>query len=211
MSVVGLPSDRLAILSPEDQADYLALQLSLKTPSCRYNRNHRMNMFIEALTKIIAFCERSPNGRWSRSLVCGICTVPDGIAVNVKRLKALLGKSKSAVNGIFQNLAYETVSAASIDAHELKSNLQRLNCVSELRQWSIKRFHLPTLAPATQIPECVDVICPCPKGSDEPHDEAGETLGDQCRFGFENSAPEMDPKSFKHSDELNWMFDSGWI
>jgi hypothetical protein len=127
------------LLSAEDQSAYLELRAELSSPDNRYNRNKRIDTFIEMLEQIKKFCKRGDNDDWKRYLVCGICWINEDIAINTRQLRILLGKSKSTINGVFSKMNYETL---PVKNHEtgLQDRIPFLRGnFSESRQWTVRR------------------------------------------------------------------------
>lgn len=130
-------------LSPSDQLQYRALQRKLASQINRYNRNKRIETFQENLNEIKKFCVRNDENDWKRYIACGICWIKDGICINTRQLRILLGKSKSAINGTLQKMGYDTIAPKGNDAEPLIEVIPYLkNNFSEKRQWSIRKYNI---------------------------------------------------------------------
>jgi hypothetical protein len=84
--------------------------------------------------------------------VCGICWIPDGIAINTRQLRLLVGKCKSSINAMFQNIGYATIPTTRDYGTTLVELLPVLkDNFSELRKWTV-RFSKPFVdAPAAPL------------------------------------------------------------
>ncbi|OHS96477.1 hypothetical protein TRFO_37333 [Tritrichomonas foetus] len=128
-------------LSPSDQLQYHELRRRLSSKNNRYNRNKRLETFQDTLQAIQTFCVRNSEDDWKRYLVCGICWIDEGICINTRQLRILLGKSKSSINGALQKIGYETVPSKGNDAAPLVSKIPYLKqFFAEQRQWTIRKL-----------------------------------------------------------------------
>jgi hypothetical protein len=127
------------LLSDTDKEVYRRISTALSAPSSRNKRNKRINDFREILDAIEIFINSNEADRWKRCLVCGVCRLTDGIAVNVPQLKKLIFKCKSSINGALKGLGYDIVVAKTASCPELLRLIPVLrNCPTELRQWTIR-------------------------------------------------------------------------
>ena len=127
-------------LSEADKYQYTCLKAAISSTSLRSQRNRRVTTFTEALSAIKAFVIRGDNDDGLRSLVCGICWLKEGIAINTHQLKRLLSKCKSSINGSLQKLGYTTSLGRTESAAAMVSvwPLLRENS-AELRKWTVRR------------------------------------------------------------------------
>lgn len=129
------------LLSAEDQIEFTELQNRVGSPDNRYNRNKRLATLNESFDLIKRFCAKGDEDDWKRYLVCGICWVQNGIAINTRQLRVLIAKSKSTINGALAKMGYATVPTKGEDASQLLSIIPYLKGhFSELRQWTIRKY-----------------------------------------------------------------------
>jgi hypothetical protein len=141
----ALPSFWWEICEP-DRCGYLCLRSAVSSP----HRGSRCHAFNEILKIIREYAIRYDSNDMIRCAVCGICWLPDGVAINVRQLRILTGKCKSAINTSFQRIGY----SASLPRADIASAVaQRLPCLAghpgELRKWSIRRPTADALPPAS--------------------------------------------------------------
>jgi hypothetical protein len=131
------------LLSDADKEVYLQIRSALSAPSSRNKRNKRIDDFREVLDAIDIFLNTDEEDKWKRSLVCGMCRLSDGIAVNPTRLQRLVFKCKSSINGCLKGLGYDIVVANPCLSQELLREVPLLGSDPvEMRQWTLrKRTH----------------------------------------------------------------------
>ena len=138
--------DFLSLLSPADKLEYEALASLFKSQATLPNRDRRLKTFDDELDEIKKYACRSNDGDVRRSLVCGIFWFPDGVCINTRQLRLLLGKSKSAINTALSKLGYEPF-AVREKAEEQRKLLELLpmlkNNISASRQWTIRTKNQP--------------------------------------------------------------------
>ncbi|OHT08393.1 hypothetical protein TRFO_23163 [Tritrichomonas foetus] len=93
-------------LCPSDQAEYMHLLNMFAFSNDRNKRNLGMPTFIKHLSMIHAFVCRGDAYDSLRGLVCGIEFGFSTFLINTGRLKKLMYRSKSCMNGCFQKLGY---------------------------------------------------------------------------------------------------------
>jgi hypothetical protein len=93
-----------SLLTNEEQAEYNSIRAMLGSEEFRYRRNN----FHQMLAVIKRFVEGDPDRIWARAQACGICWVGRCIVKNTLTLKNVFNKSKSSINGSFQQLGYVT-------------------------------------------------------------------------------------------------------
>ena len=127
-------------LSDADKCQYACLKAAISSTALRSQRNRRISAFTEALSAIKAFVLRGDKDDNLRSLVCGICWLDEGIAINTHQLKRLLSKCKSSINGSLQKLGYTTSLGRTESAAAMVSvwPLLRENN-AELRKWTVRK------------------------------------------------------------------------
>jgi hypothetical protein len=152
------------LLSCDDQAKYLALQQSLATPSQKNRRNRSVDTFPQTLETIKSFVNRNDGDDWKRSVVCGVCWLnSEGtVALNIRQLRVLVSKCKSSINGSFQFLGFDLVSAGMECSISLGKYLPVLHDnFQELRQWTIRKNAATETNGHHSTPSC---ISPAPEG-----------------------------------------------
>jgi hypothetical protein len=98
-----------------------------------------MDNFCEIIDAIELFENHDPMNKWKRCLVCGICRIPNGIAVNIGRLKKLTFKCKSSINGSLKNLGYGATVSRGSSCPQLLAMIPLLrNDPIEARQWTVR-------------------------------------------------------------------------
>ena len=136
------------LLTPNDQIQYNLLREALSSHVCRNLRGKRLQSFIELLASIKKFCIRNDLQDSIRCLVCGICWVPNGIAINTRQFGILVNKCKSSINGSLQQLGYTTLQNRSESNATITQAIPFLkDNYMELREWSIRLFVAATPQP----------------------------------------------------------------
>jgi hypothetical protein len=149
------------LLSPSDQEEYYKLRALVSSESCRHNRHHRLDTFSDVLSSIRSYCERGDSNDGLRALVCGVCHLSDSIAVNVRRLRILVEKCKSSINGSFQRMGFlpfigktEALDRLTEKMPQIKGNY------NELREWSYRRSEVFTPQPFIPSFNCTEYPVP---------------------------------------------------
>lgn len=136
------------LLTDPDKAAYTRLRSALSSHVCRNRRGKRLETFAEMLAAIQTFCIRGEQDDWKRCLVCGVCWLSSGIAVNTRQLSLLIDKCKSSINGSLQKLGYSTIQSKNDSSTALTDFIPVLkNNFSELREWSVRMFVAATPQP----------------------------------------------------------------
>lgn len=129
------------LLSPNDRKLYDELQQNVGSPDFRYNRNRRISTLMDIFEYIRDYCEYSEEDQWKRYLVCGICWFKDCVAINTRQLRLLIAKSKSAINGAFVKMGYQTIPTKGEERTMLLEKIPFLSShYSDLRQWTIRKM-----------------------------------------------------------------------
>jgi hypothetical protein len=138
----------IEMLTPSDQEQYNDLRSTLSSQMCRNRRGKRVEGFAEMLSSIQGFCIRHDDDDWKRCLVCGVCWLPNGIAINNRQLSILIDKCKSSINGSLQKMGYSTLQSRNESAESLSNAIPRLkNNFNELREWTVRLFMAATPQP----------------------------------------------------------------
>jgi hypothetical protein len=126
-------------LTNDDKDVYRRINVALAAPTSRNKRNKRVDDFREILDAIELFEDSDVDDRWKRCLVCGICKLPNGIAVNTTQLKKLVFKCKSSINGSLKRLGWDTIVSKPNAYEELLNQIPYLrDHPTEVRQWTIR-------------------------------------------------------------------------
>jgi hypothetical protein len=138
------------LLTDSDQMTYISIRQALSSSACKHQRHHSTTINKDIITSLRGFIIRNDRDDWKRSIVCGICWLRDGIAINTRQLSLLVGKCKSSVNAMFQNLGYTTIPSARDYAPSLVEFFPILkDNFAELRKWTI-RFSTLEIPPPAQ-------------------------------------------------------------
>jgi hypothetical protein len=140
------------LLSIGDQEQYNALRATLSSQLCRNRRGQRLENFSEMLASIQAFCIRHDEDDWKRCVVCGVCWLAAGIAVNNRQLSILLDKCKSSINGSLQKIGYSTLQSRTESSGALCEAMPILrDNFNDLREWTVRLFVAATPQPRIPI------------------------------------------------------------
>ena len=96
----------VASLSIPDQTEYFNLQKTFLTSEDRNKRFLGLATFKSDLECVYQFVRKGDSLDIFRGFVCGIIFGSNFILVNTKRLKTIMNRSKSCVNGCLQRLGY---------------------------------------------------------------------------------------------------------
>lgn len=124
----------------DDQNEYLQLYKCFQESEDKNKRNHGMDNFITHLLKVHQFINKKNGYDIFRGFVCGVEFGKGFIIVNTKRLKRLMSRSKSCVNGCIQKLGFEIVRNQKEVSKFFTSVLPGVEpqlCNS--RQWCVRR------------------------------------------------------------------------
>jgi hypothetical protein len=128
------------MLSRDDQSQYTKLRDYLAIPGFSNRRNHSMDQFQLTLDLVKHYVVRGDSDDRIRGYVCGMIWMDGGQAINTQHLSFLTAKCKSAINGSFSRLGYETVPAGNDASSELIENFPFLrDNFGQLRHWTIRR------------------------------------------------------------------------
>ena len=139
-SVYGKEPLHWDLLDENDKKEYKTLQRDLSSTTCRNIRNQRLDQFKDMLELIKIYINRFDENDWKRSLVCGICWLNEGIAINTMQFSGLLGKCKSSINGSLQMLGYKPFPCSSSQNKELLDKIPYLKQnPAEIKQWTLRK------------------------------------------------------------------------
>ncbi|KAH0788207.1 potassium/sodium hyperpolarization-activated cyclic nucleotide-gated channel 1 [Histomonas meleagridis] len=163
------------LLNLENQKEYIKLRVTLSSQFCRNRRGKRIETFSETLITVQKYCIRHNEDDWKRCLVCGICWIQNGIAINTRQLGLLIDKCKSSINGSFQKMGYTTLQSREESAAYLVEAIPSLlNNYTELREWTVRIFTAATPQPGLP-PYCVNTIYPFASPAPQRHQFLGYT------------------------------------
>jgi hypothetical protein len=127
-------------LSDADKYAYSCLRATISTNTLRSPRNRRVLTFTETLEAIKNFVLRNDKDDGLRALLCGICWLPEGIAINTHQLRHLIPKCKSSINGSLQKLGYSMILGRTDCAQAMCNFFPLLrDNQAELRKWTIRK------------------------------------------------------------------------
>lgn len=127
------------LLDAEDQEVYQRLNAALSAPVTKSKRNKRINDFRDIVDAIDLFENSDETNKWKRCLVCGVCKLQGGIAVNIAQLKRLICKCKSSINGSLKGLGFDKVISKGVEFDELLHIIPYLkDSPGDLRQWTLR-------------------------------------------------------------------------
>lgn len=94
-------------MTHNDQQEYFQLYEYFQSCEDKNKRNHGMDTFVSHIIKVHRFINQGNNMDIFRGFVCGIEFGAGFVIVNTKRLKRLMCRSKSCVNGCLQKLGFQ--------------------------------------------------------------------------------------------------------
>jgi hypothetical protein len=126
----------LDLLSDVDRAAAENLRANV---SSRFQRLRRMDGFRDSLARMRLFCERHDHDDWKRFMVCGVCWLPDRLAVNNTQLQLFTRRCKSTINDIFAQLRYRTIPINQQNKAVLLAKIPYLRShYDEMRKWTFR-------------------------------------------------------------------------
>lgn len=130
----------LCRLPASDQVEYFNLMNFFNYTDDRNKRNLGMSTFIKHLNTIHDYiCKGDANDAF-RGLVCGIEFSQNSFLINTSRLKKLMCRSKSCMNGCFQKLGYVVCRPSQDISSIFAQILPRLNPHwFSTRQWCVRK------------------------------------------------------------------------
>ena len=138
----------LEMLSPDDVEEYNNLKESLSSRGTRNRRGKRLEAFADMLGKVKEFSIKGDENDWKRCLVCGVCWIDSGIAINTRQLRLLIDKCKSSINGSLHRMGYSPSTTGGDTSNSLVDKIPLLKGnFSELRQWTVRQQCVSTPQP----------------------------------------------------------------
>ena len=133
-------------LNESDKIDYKKLKESLN--SGRNKRGKRLEAFAEMLSAVKRYAIKGDQDDWKRCMVCGVCWIDNGIAINTRQLRLLIEKCKSSINGSLHRMGYNPTTSAGDVNNALVDKIPILKGnFSELRQWTVRQQGAATPQP----------------------------------------------------------------
>lgn len=137
--VASADIDTANLLPVEERAQYQILVNSISTDVQRARRHCGLSEFIKHITLVHRFVRQGNSNDSLRGIVCGVEFGRGFILVNTDRLKKILFRSKSCMNGCFQRLGYDVMRPS----HDLVCLFTRLlpSVKPEffaIRQWCVR-------------------------------------------------------------------------
>ncbi|OHS99486.1 hypothetical protein TRFO_08449 [Tritrichomonas foetus] len=131
--------DTVKLLPIEERAQYKMLIDSISNDVQRARRHSGLSEFVKHITLVHRFVSQGNSNDSLRGIVCGVEFGRGFILVNTDRLKKVLYRSKSCMNGCFQRLGYDVMRPS----HDLVCLFTRLlpNVNPEffaIRQWCVR-------------------------------------------------------------------------
>jgi hypothetical protein len=137
--LVDVNPEILRLLQPEERTQYQILVESIAGDVQDGRKHCGLPEFVKHMTMVHAFIARGQADDALRGIVCGVQFGRGFILVNTERLRKVLVRSKSCMNGCFQRLGYD-VMRPSQDIESLFTRL--LPHVNPeffaLRQWCVR-------------------------------------------------------------------------
>lgn len=131
------------LLCANDQIEYIKLKESIVPLTFRTTKQKIAKNFKKILTFLKCYIENGDADEWKRALVCGIFWIsPTQIVINTKHLSILIGKCKSSINNVFQDIKYLTTPFSPLVAEYVMKlfPFMKNNC-AETRQWTPRSFY----------------------------------------------------------------------
>jgi hypothetical protein len=127
------------LLDYDDKGIYLRICAVLSAPTNRNRRNKRIEDFRAIIDAIEVFQNSDVENKWRRCLVCGLCRLRNGIAVNTTQLKRLVFKCKSSINESLKRLGYGIITTDPSASDEFLEEIPYLkDNATEFRRWTIR-------------------------------------------------------------------------
>jgi hypothetical protein len=137
------PADAMfSELSQLDQYEYQRLAHFFALEEGKNQRTYGLHAFIHHLSVIHRFVAQGNPDDVLRGIVCGIEFTQYAMLVNVGKLKKLMRRSKSCMNGCFHRLGYHVARTSGDLSSVLTQIFPKYRAASGLvgRQWCIRRL-----------------------------------------------------------------------
>jgi hypothetical protein len=129
----------LRLLPPDERGQYQTLVEAISGDVQRAKKHSGLEEFVKHISLVHRFIARGNTNDALRGVVCGVEFGRGFILVNTDRLKRVLFRSKSCMNGCFQRLGYDVLRPS----HDIVCLFKRLlpNVNPEffaIRQWCVR-------------------------------------------------------------------------
>ena len=139
-------------LSDADKYGYLCLRSAISSNGGKSQRTKRIATFTECVENIRRYAVRGNDEDAVRCAVCGICWLPDGIAINTRQLMFLIGKCKSSINGSLQKMGFNVNLARTDASAALFAAMPCLkDKVNEIRKWTVRKLERVLVSPPPRV------------------------------------------------------------
>ena len=193
-------------LTKNDQLEYLKLRSLFSSKECRNNRGQRLNKFSEILKTIQNFCVKNDAYDPIRFLVCGICWIPNGIAINTRQLRLLIDKCKSSINGSLQRIGFSAVTMKDSSYQQLYEKIPQLkDKFKETREWSIRQTVFSTPQPKLNFNINVNNLINNNKAISEAHFQT------PAPSFYETKSQSMTLNDFDNIDNIDYNENNNYI
>jgi hypothetical protein len=136
---VFVPSNHWNALPTDDKAEFFSLCSGFARDQSTLSRDPRVVTFPADLVRILKFIDRSPSNLEARAICTGICFLGPLICLNTRQLKGVMGRCKSSINGLLQQLGYVTLRTRATTRFCLLRALPILGQNStQMRQWTVR-------------------------------------------------------------------------
>lgn len=159
----------IAKMTEQDQKEYLSLFNFFISCDEKNKRNHGMDTFIAHLIKVHRFISQKNSLDIFRGFVCGIEFGSGFIIVNTKRLKRLMVRSKSCINGSLQKLGFQMTRKQQDVSGFFKDILPGVDSrLCNSRQWCVRiRTHESPICFVSFLPPLITLRYGFPKPCDD--------------------------------------------
>ena len=123
------------LLSEQDKITYINFLNSQR------DTHKKFDGIMKDIESLHNFIVRGDSDDWKRSLVCGICWLPEGLAINNQQLKIALNRSKSSLNALLSKIGLNNFVNRAKAAYLILNVFPFLkDNPSEFRQWTVRRY-----------------------------------------------------------------------
>ena len=195
----------LMSLSASDQEEYYRLSQFFTYSDDRNKRNLGMPTFIKHLNMIHKFICRGDQMDNMRGLICGLQFGKDSLLINTSRLKKLMGRSKSCMNGCFQKLGYVSSKPAQDLSTLLCSLTPGFKCdMINPRNWCVRRASNTTtiFTPNISLEFALPIVAHCIHNHSSSANNSCESEENVSQSSSEEESPRVG-FSFDIMDLLN--------
>lgn len=136
---LSVPSNQWDTLTNEEKAEFCGLCCDFVREQSTLSRDPRVVTFPADLVRILKFIDRSPNNIEARAICAGIYFLGPLICINTRQVKGVIGRCKSSINGLLQQLGYVTLRTRAMTHFCLLRALPILaQNYAYVRQWTVR-------------------------------------------------------------------------